>query len=182
MEMAGGPPFGCGLVRGIRLPLKTANTKPVRYLSFLLCALALHAGHAQSGPGEEVRAVIDRFFEGFHQRDTALMQTVLHQRVHMQRIGRDPSGVPVLQDQSVTDFLISIASLPDTLQVRERLLDYRIQTDGDMAHAWTPYEFYLQGAFHHCGVNSFQLVRGDGSWKIIYIVDTRRVGTCLQEE
>lgn len=180
--MAGWPASGCGLVRGIRLPLRTANIAAVKYLLLLLCALALHAGHAQSRPGDAVRAVIDRFFEGFHQRDTALMQTVLHKRVHMQRIGRNPSGVPVLQDQSVPDFLTSIASLPDTLEVRERLLDYRIQTDGDMAHVWTPYEFYLQGAFHHCGVNSFQLVRGDRGWKIIYIVDTRRVGACLQEE
>ena len=162
--------------------MRNANTTPVKYLILFTCALALYSGHAQTEPREEVRGVIDRFFEGFHQRDTALMQSVLHQRVHMQRIGRDPSGVPVLQTQSVPDFLTSIARLPDTLEVRERLLEYRIQTDGDMAHVWTPYEFYLQGAFHHCGVNSFQLVREAGGWKIIYIVDTRRVGACLREE
>ncbi|MEJ2163003.1 MAG: hypothetical protein P8X60_06715 [Robiginitalea sp.] len=71
-----------------------------------------------------------------------------------------------------------MANLPDTLQIQERLLDYQIQTDGAMAHAWTPYEFYLQGKLHHCGVNSFQLFHDGEGWRIIYLVDTRRVADC----
>jgi hypothetical protein len=98
--------------------------------------------------------------------------------VRMQRIGRDSSGSPRIIGESIGDFLTSMARLPDTLRIQERLLDYRIQTDGDMAHAWTPYEFYLNGNFHHCGVNSFQLFRDSEGWKIIYIIDTRRVEDC----
>ena len=144
----------------------------------LLCALFFFNSHAQSDPGDEVRATIDYFFEGFHRRDTAQMRSVLGDSLHMQRIGRDASGNPVLVHESADDFLSSMANLPDTLKIEERLLDYRIQTDGDMAHAWTPYEFYLQGAFHHCGVNSFQLFHDGTRWKIIYLVDTRRVKDC----
>lgn len=154
----------------------------MRYSLLLLCALCFCPANSQSGPRAEVRAAIDRFFEGFHHRDTAKMRMVLHDEVHMQRIGRDASGAPELIPESIGDFLASMAALPDTLQIQERLLDYRIRIDGDMAHAWTPYEFYVQGKFHHCGVNSFQLFRDPEGWKIIYIIDTRRVTDCNPED
>ena len=145
-------------------------------------ALSLFNSHAQSDTRQEVRATIDYFFEGFHKRDTAQMRSVLGDSLHMQRIGRDATGSPVLVNESAEAFLASMANLPDTLKIEERLLEYRIQTDGDMAHAWTPYEFYLQGAFHHCGVNSFQLFHDGTRWKIIYLVDTRRVKDCSPGE
>ncbi len=150
----------------------------MRILCFLFCLLSATGILAQSTPEAEVKATIERFFEGFHKRDTALMQTVLGSEVHMQRIGRDPSGVPALKTESIKAFLTSMANLPDTLQIKEELLDYRVQTDGDMAHAWTPYQFYLQCYLHHCGVNSFQLFIDGEGWKIIYLVDTRRVEDC----
>ncbi|MEJ2585596.1 MAG: nuclear transport factor 2 family protein [Robiginitalea sp.] len=154
----------------------------MRYAVLLFSVLTFTAGHTQSGPQGKVRAAIDHFFEGFHRQDTAMMRSVLHKEVRMQRIGRDSSGSPRIIGESIGDFLTSMARLPDTLRIQERLLDYRIQTDGDMAHAWTPYEFYLNGNFHHCGVNSFQLFRDSEGWKIIYIIDTRRVEDCKPGE
>ena len=145
-------------------------------------SLLLYNSYAQSDAKEEVRATIDYFFEGFHKGDTAQMRSVLGDSLHMQRIGRDASGSPILVHESAEAFLTSMANLPDTLKIEERLLEYRIQTDGDMAHAWTPYEFYLQGAFHHCGVNSFQLFHDGTRWKIIYLADTRRVQDCSPGE
>ncbi len=51
-----------------------------------------------------------------------------------------------------------------------------------MANAWTPYEFWYNGNFSHCGVNSFQLIKKDEKWKIIYLVDTRRKEGCLSNK
>ena len=154
--------------------------KIVLTISFLLAVSQVSA--QASTEDAAVKAAIDRFFEGFHQRDTAAMQKVLSPGVFMQRIGRDQEGTPRLKNESIGDFLASMARLPDTLQIRERLLDYRIQVDGDMAHAWTPYEFYVQGEFHHCGVNSFQLFHDGEGWRIIYLVDTRRVADCARQD
>jgi hypothetical protein len=150
----------------------------MKYPILFFCALMAMGAYSQSGSREEVKAAIEQFFEGFHKRDTTVMRTVLHNEVHMQRIGRDTTGAPALVTEKIADFLASMASLPDTLQIEERLLDYHIQVDGRLAHAWTPYEFYLQGDLHHCGVNSFQLFREPKGWKIIYIIDTRRVTGC----
>ncbi|UWX56421.1 hypothetical protein NYZ99_09635 [Maribacter litopenaei] len=57
-------------------------------------------------------------------------------------------------------------------------MDYSIQIDGAMANAWTPYEFRINDNFSHCGVNSFQMVKLEGEWKIIYLIDTRRKEGC----
>ena len=54
------------------------------------------------------------------------------------------------------------------------ILGFDIKIDGNMANAWTPYEFWFDGNFSHCGINSFQLIKEDKTWKIIYLVDTRR--------
>lgn len=125
-----------------------------------------------------VRSSIDQFFEGFHKRDTTQMKTVLAEEVLLQTIGANPEGRAVLRSQPMADFLASIAGIPDSVQIEERLLDYQIRIDGNLAHAWTPYEFYVGGNFSHCGVNSFQLFQDADTWKIVYIIDTRRREGC----
>lgn len=47
-----------------------------------------------------------------------------------------------------------------------------------MAAVWTPFKLYLDSKFYSCGVNSFQLVKLDGEWKIQYILDTKRICNC----
>jgi hypothetical protein len=149
----------------------------------LFFTLLIFSGlQAQTAQEEAIKHTIEYFFEGFHKRDTTHMQRVLYNRVHMQRIGKDPEGTPFLKDESIDGFLTSIATLPDTLQIEERLHSYTILNDGDMAQAWTPYSLYVQGELHHCGVNSFQLFHDGDSWKIIYIVDTRQVTACEESE
>ena len=149
--------------------------------SFLFLGLLAFAASAQTNPEQAIRQTIDRFFEGYHARDTAMMATVLGKSVLLQTVGRSPEGKPVLQSEAMDDFIASIAAIPDTVQLQEKLLDYHIRVDGDMANAWTPYEFYLRGAFHHCGVNSFQLFHDGEAWKIIYIIDTRRREGCRED-
>ena len=148
----------------------------------LICLLVFVGARAQSSADDAVNKTIEEFFAGFHNRDTAQMRSVLGEQVHMQRIGTDAAGKPFIKEESVKDFLTSMASLPDTLKIEERLHFYTIQTDGAMANAWTPYSFYVQGKLHHCGVNSFQLFYDGTAWKIIYIVDTRQVEACTEPE
>lgn len=148
----------------------------------ILFLLGLLAGptFAQSAEEAAVRQTIDRFFEGYHKRDTTLMGSVLGDNVLLQTVGRSPEGTPVLRTEAMDAFIASIASIPDTVQIQEKLLDYQIRIDGDMANAWTPYAFFLHGEFHHCGVNSFQLFHDGEAWKIIYIIDTRRKEGCRE--
>ncbi|MDM9631906.1 nuclear transport factor 2 family protein [Robiginitalea aurantiaca] len=149
---------------------------------FALLLLVLCHVQGQSPSEEAIKSTIEDFFEGFHKRDTSQMRSVLSEHLTMQRIGKDADGIPYLKDESIDDFLTSMASLPDTLKIEERLHSFTILTDGAMAEAWTPYSLYVQGTLHHCGVNSFQLFHDGNSWKIIYLVDTRQVTGCPESE
>ena len=60
----------------------------------------------------------------------------------------------------------------------EKLLAYQINVYTSLASVWTPYEFYFNGKFSHCGANSFQLFKEDNQWKIIFLVDIRRRENC----
>lgn len=121
----------------------------------------------------EVKKSIDVFFEGMHSSDTLKIKSVCTDTMILQSISEGKKGTK-LNTESVSEFYKSIATLPNGMKIEERLLDYKIQTDGAMAHVWTPYEFYINGKLSHKGVNSFQLFKDNGTWKIIYIVDTRR--------
>ena len=48
-----------------------------------------------------------------------------------------------------------------------------VRIDGNMAMAWTPYQFYYKGKFSHQGVNLFVLTQRNGIWKIQWLMDTR---------
>ena len=84
----------------------------------------------------------------------------------------------VVRTESPAGFIEQISkATPGSLD--ERISFETVKVDGPLAIAWTPYSFYYNGQFSHCGVNSFQLVRFNGIWKIQYIIDTRRKTGCL---
>lgn len=147
----------------------------LRFVFFLLMLLLSWLGFAQQETQEaKVKQTIGTFFKGFHARDTVLIKQTTSTSPFMQTVGNDKQGNPQLKTESFSAFLKQIASIPADKKIEERLLSFNIQVDGNMAHAWTPYEFYVDGNFSHCGVNSFQLFNEAGAWKIIYIIDTRR--------
>lgn len=136
-------------------------------LLLLLFTLSLNAQEAG------IKKSIATFFEGMHTGDTIKMKSVCDKGLKLQSITETVSAVKVATDEAAS-FYKSIASLPDNVIIEERILSYTIQIDGVMAHAWIPYEFYINGKLSHSGVNSFQLYNENGVWKILYIADTRR--------
>lgn len=136
---------------------------------------------AQTDEESLVKASVDTFFEGFHKGDTALMRTVMADKILMQTAYKNKEGKDVLVTDEATKLINAIATRPDTQIWDERLLGYSIQIDGNMANAWTPYEFWFNDEFSHCGVNSFQLFKDGDQWKIIYLIDTRRRSDCKKD-
>jgi len=145
----------------------------------LICFLCLGTGFAQSSPpGGKLKSVIERFFDGFHKQDSTIVKSVVSDAVIMQTIGKDNEGQSIVKTENFNTFLKSIVSIPKDKKFEEKLLDYEIKKDGNMANAWVSYEFWFDGKFSHCGVNSFQLFQDKGKWKIIYLIDTRRKESC----
>ena len=150
-------------------------------MRILICLLLIFSSfgiNGQNNEKEEVKKAVEIFFDGFHNQDSTLIKRSTSPAIIMQTIGRDKGGASVVKTSDFSNFLKSIVSIPDTTNFREKLLSYQIQIDGSMANAWTPYEFWINDTLSHCGVNSFQLHKQDGVWKIIYIIDTRRREDC----
>ena len=96
----------------------------------------------------------------------------------LQTIGRNKEGNIVIKNETPADF-IDFISKESPGNVDEKIIFDVVKVDGPLSIAWTPYNFYYKGQFSHCGVNSFQLVRFNGEWKIQYIIDTRRKQGCV---
>lgn len=135
---------------------------------------------AQNSEEEALRKTVEVFFEGFHEQDSLKIRSVMADSVIMQSIGKNKKGETVIHNEEFGNFLSSIISIPSGTSFKEELHAFEIKVDGNMANVWTPYSFYFDGKFSHCGVNSFQLLKEDGKWKIFYLVDTRRKDGCDQ--
>ncbi|QBA64330.1 nuclear transport factor 2 family protein [Muriicola soli] len=144
----------------------------------LLFLFAITIGSAQQSPEESVKKTVKDFFEAFHSRDSAQLVDKVSPGIRMQTIGKSAAGLDSVVTVPFERFVQSIVSIPDSVQFQERLLSISVRVDNNMAQAWTPYEFRINGSLSHCGVNSFQLFKAEEDWKILYIIDTRRKEGC----
>ncbi len=143
-------------------------------IAFVVCSIA----QAQDAEKAAVQNAIVTFFDGFHAQDTLALQQSAADAIVLQTISKDSLGNTVVRSTPYNKFVQGMASIPKTTKFEEKLKSFTIQIDGEMANAWTPYEFWLNDEFHHCGVNSFQLVKFEDKWKIVYLIDTRRKEDC----
>ena len=121
----------------------------------------------------EIQLTIGKFFNAFHQRDSVALKKVCSENLVLHSISESEKG-PKFSIQKASDFFKSIAAIPLSMKFEEKILSFKVQVDGSMAHVWTPYEFYVNGKLSHSGVNSFQLFKENEVWKVVYIIDTRR--------
>jgi len=141
----------------------------------LVCAASIIV-HAQS-PVDSVKAAVNNLFTAMKTSNATGITAAFAEGAILQTISTKDGNVKV-ESASIEDFANSISKIAPG-DADERISFDMVKVDADLAIAWTPYQFYYKGSFSHCGVNSFQLVRVSGEWKIQYIIDTRRRESCL---
>jgi Putative lumazine-binding len=146
------------------------------FLTLSLTILLINAGKAQSTE-DSVKAAVNNMFTAMRNADSASLVNSFSETAVLQTISRNKEGKTMVRTEIISGFGSSIGKLPKG-DADERITFGAVHIDGPMASVWTPYEFYFKGNFSHCGVNSFQLVRINGVWKIQYIIDTRRKDNC----
>ncbi len=147
--------------------------------AFLIC-LYLSILAPAKAQESEIRAVIDRMFTSMYKADTAAMRTCFTPGANLMTYSFDSRGNPRAKGEALADFLRGVAIMGEA-DMEERLTGWQCLVDDGIASVWTPYEFYFEGKFSHCGVNSFQLMNVQGKWKITMITDTRRKTACLSD-
>ena len=144
-----------------------------RFAILFTITLAL-AGVAQAQTTEDsVKATINRLFEGMKNADTAVLKSAFTDDPILHTVATNKKKKVYVRVEKYPDF-VKITGQGKGGEADERVQFETIRIDGPLAMVWAPYEFYYKGKFHHCGVNSFQLVRLEDGWKINYLIDTRR--------
>ncbi|MEP6746586.1 MAG: nuclear transport factor 2 family protein [Bacteroidota bacterium] len=126
---------------------------------------------------DSVKAAVNLLFDGMKMSDAIKIQSAFADSAILQTIFTTGEGKLVIKNEFVKDFAVSISKIAKG-DADERIQFEIIKIDGPLASVWTPYTFYYKGQFLHCGVDSYQLVRLNGQWKIQYLIDTRRKEPC----
>jgi len=127
----------------------------------------------QAGEEAAVKTAIGQLFEGMRKGDSSMVKAVFAPGAVLQTIVTPAGGSAQVKTAPLQRFLDAVGS-PHT-DVWDEQIEYgHIAIDGELASVWAPYRFYLGKTYSHCGVNSFQLVKLNGKWKIVYLIDTRR--------
>ena len=142
-------------------------------VSLLFLSFIANAQQAE----DSIRTIINNLFTAMKNGDANLARSVFSDSALLQTISRDKEGKTIVRNENPADFAQLVGTLKKD-SADERISFETIRIDGPLAIVWTPYQFFYNGRFSHCGVNSFQLVRFDGVWKIQYLIDTRRRQGC----
>ncbi|MAL17131.1 MAG: hypothetical protein CL670_05965 [Balneola sp.] len=134
---------------------------------------------AQTQDVKDVQATIEQLFDGMRASDSSMVADAFTKDAIMKRVASNQTGEVIVNTGNLASFLNAIGSPKEEIW-DERIGSYDINIDGNLATVWTPFEFYRGDTFSHCGVNSFQLVKKDGDWKIFFIVDTSRQTNCVE--
>ena len=146
------------------------------FLFFII--LGLNQSFAQTKTEEDaVKATINLLFDGMRNSDTTAIRKAFAAKNIMETIAMNKEGKAIVRTENINNFIKSIGA-PRVEKLDERIVFTKISIDANLASVWTDYKFYVGDKFSHCGVNSFQLFKGDEGWKIIYIIDTRRKDNC----
>jgi hypothetical protein len=133
-------------------------------LLLLLSPFILNA-QQKSAEEDQIKAVILKTFSAMKAVDSVALKSCFTSTALLQISQIKPEGNTV-RDLPVSKFVQSVLSRKPG-EMDERVLSWGpILIDHEIATAWVPYEFYLNGKFTHKGVDVFLLVKTGNEFKI----------------
>ncbi len=121
-----------------------------------------------------VLAPIQQLFAAFEAGDSAAMLRLVHPEGRVTATGQRASSSG-LRQESWAQFAQRITP-GDTFQ--ESISDPAVEIDGDVAMVWAPFVVRVNGAVTNCGFDHFDLVRENGTWKVMNLTFSSRVTGC----
>jgi hypothetical protein len=148
-----------------------------KLLVLSIAVITFNCSFAQTAE-DSVKQIVNQMFVAMKNSDVSLFKASFTDSAFLQTISTDRiTGKMKIKNEDINAFAQMVGQLPKD-SADERITFDVVKIDGDLASVWTPYQFYFGSRFSHCGVNSFQVVRLNGVWKIHYIIDTRRKDNC----
>lgn len=143
-----------------------------KYLAFALLALPLQSFALSDDTTTKIMTPINNMFDAMREHDGAKLKQQFTTTAILERAKNDGS----VSQTDIAKFAEFISKTEKHLD--EKLFNVSVHKSDNVATAWTPFAFYLDGKLSHCGINSFQLIQLDGEWKIQYLIDNAHPGDC----
>lgn len=146
----------------------------------VLYALPIQAQPAPAGhqPDEvaTILATLDRYMDAISKNDLRAQEQMQTPEGMAYRASVDQAGRWTVRARSNA---ASVApSMNDGRTYRERYWYPAVLVRGAIAVVWAPYEFWINGATNHCGIDVFTFVKIDGVWRVANSMWTVEPNAC----
>jgi hypothetical protein len=144
---------------------------PLAALALLALPAGARAQAATAAPvGAEARAtllgMVDTFFDALAARDTARLRALWAPGVAFDVSVLDPQGTWQHRTVDPNGYLAGLTRGTETLL--ERYWEPTVLLDGGIGVVWARYDFHVNGAFSHCGIDNFVFTKRPEGWRISY--------------
>ncbi len=121
------------------------------------------SGDTNAAEEAAILQTVDRFMHAISTRDAALMKElqVAEGTTFVERVVDGEKRIVRRPNSYYTD-----PARANSDQYLERYWNPTVHIRGGIAVVWTPYEFWINGRTSHCGIDSFDMVKIDGQWRI----------------
>jgi hypothetical protein len=126
-----------------------------------------------AGERKAVLKVVQEFFDTMASKDVDGARRILIPEGRFHSI-REQEGKQVIRTFTNEEYLGDLSEGKNRL--RERMWSPEVHIRGFIATVWTPYDFWIDDELSHCGVDSFNLIKTGGKWKIsggVYTVERK---------
>jgi hypothetical protein len=153
----------------------------MRYVALLVFVLlGCQAAGAQSSSAASpdqaaVLAVVDAFMRWVSTGDTAALQAFRFDGATTTVAAPGPDGRIQITRRS---FDLAAPTASPRPERRERYWNPTVLVRGSIAVVWAPYEFWRDGKTTHCGIDVFDLVKQDGTWRVANVMYTVEPQAC----
>lgn len=154
-------------------------------LRLVLMMLVMVAGNAiaQGDERSAILTVMQQAFDAVHSQDPDDWRAIQLTEGTTLSFRPHPDGDTGRLEMRIAQNEAFIADLADDGHeyVERWTGDPTVLIRGPIAVVWGEYEFWIDGEFSHCGVDSADLVKMDGKWKIANFMWTVEKDHCLTD-
>jgi Putative lumazine-binding len=151
--------------------------RSVIFICFTMVCNHANGQHSKTfSPDEqEVLDVINLFFKSMAEKDTVVVRQIMTSDGQYYATREQEEGNYVAM-RTHEQYFQGMSSRAEVFQ--ERMWDPTVMVHKTIAMVWTPYDFYIDGQFSHCGIDCFTLVKTEEGWKISGVVFTMEPENC----
>jgi hypothetical protein len=155
----------------------------MRKFNYIFLTLALTAATAFGQAADDKKAalkVVDQLFFEMASANPAGILALHTGTGDLAAVQRTPDGKS--RYSSLNGEKFSQLFTKKSPLLREEMYDPKVEVNGDWAMVWGRYVFWVDDKISHCGINQFNLVRIDGTWKIANGASTIDRNDCSEKE